>query len=326
MRSKKRPNPENKMSISTISTFQLFALFPDEETARVYLEARLWPEGPICPDCGSRERVSALAVCATRKAGYYRCLACAFDFTVRTNTIFEKSKVPLHKWVYSMYLLVTARKGISSMQLAKEIGVTQKTAWFILGRLREACGSPNGPLDKLRGEIEIDECFVGGLEANKHESKKLHAGRGSVGKSTVLGMRERGGRTRAKVTEIRSLDNVHGEIHANVEVGSQLYTDEHMLFSDLDGLFFRHDAVNHSAGEYKRGAAHTNGIESVWAVLKRGLHGVYHHASKKHLFRYVDEFSWRLNEGNVENHTLARLDSFVAATAGKRLTYERLTA
>ena len=314
------------MSRSTISTFQLFALFPDEETARQYLESRLWPNGPVCPDCKSGERVSTLSACATRKPGFYRCLACAFDFTIRTNTIFERSKVPLHKWLYSMYLLVTARKGISSLQLGKEIGVTQKTAWFILGRLREACGGPDGPLDKLRGIVEMDEAFFGGKEGNKHESKKLHAGRGSVGKTAVLGMRERGGRTRAKVIELRTLDAIHGEIHGSVEAGSQLYTDDHIVFSDLDGLFFKHESVNHSAGEYKRGAAHTNSIESVWAVLKRGLHGVYHHASKKHLFRYVDEFTFRLNEGNVENHTLARLGSFVDATTGKRLTYERLTA
>ena len=128
------------MSRSTLSTFPLFALFPHEETARTYLEGRLWPNGPVCPDCQSGARVSALAPCATRKPGFYRCLECDFDFTIRTNTIFERSKVPLHKWVYAMYLLVTARKGISSLQLAKEIGVTQKTAWFILGRLREACG------------------------------------------------------------------------------------------------------------------------------------------------------------------------------------------
>ena len=142
------------MSHSTISTFQLSALFPDEETARVYLETQLWPNGPVCPDCKSGERVSALGVCATRKAGFYRCRRCKFDFTIRTNTILERSKVPLHKWLYSMYLLVTARKGISSMQLAKEIGVTQKTAWFIVGRIREACGGP-----KLRGEVEIVEIF-----------------------------------------------------------------------------------------------------------------------------------------------------------------------
>jgi transposase-like protein len=142
------------MSRSTISTFQLFALFPTEESARVYLEARLWPNGPTCPDCKATESVFALGVCATRKPGFYRCGKCGFDFTIRTNTIFERSKVPLNKWLYAMYLLVTARKGISSMQLAKEIGVTQKTAWFILGRLREACGGPDGPLDKLRGEVE----------------------------------------------------------------------------------------------------------------------------------------------------------------------------
>ncbi len=308
------------MSRSTISTFKLFELFPDNETARLYLEARMWPEGATCPDCGEKVRIT------TRKAGFYRCNVCRdFDFTIRTGTIFERSKVPLHRWVYSMYLLVTARKGISSMQLAKEIGVTQKTAWFILGRLREACSAPDS-IDKLKGIIEIDEAFFGGKEGNKHESKKLHAGRGSVGKTTVLGMRERGGRTYAKVTPIRSLQTVTNEIVANIETGSQIYTDEHVLFRGLDGLFYAHDAVNHSAGEYKRGAAHTNGIESVWAVLKRGLHGVYHHASAKHLFRYVDEFAWRLNEGDVKRHTLLRLDSFIDAIVGKRLTYKRLIA
>ena len=171
------------MSKSTISTFQLFALFPDEASARTYLEARIWPKGVKCPDC-SGDRITARPA----RVGFYHCAACNFDFTVRTNTIFERSKVPLHKWLYSMYLLMTARKGISSMQLAKEIGVTQKTAWFILGRLREACSAPDN-IDKLRGIIEIDETFVGGKEKNKHEHKKLKAGRGSVGKTAVLGMR-----------------------------------------------------------------------------------------------------------------------------------------
>jgi len=179
------------MSKSTISTFHLFALFPDEETARIYLEGRLWPNGTTCPTCKGTERITTRP-----RVGFYRCNACQLDFTIRTGTIFERSHVPLHKWIYSMYRLVTARKGISSLQLAKEIGITQKSAWFVLGRLREAC---EGKLEKLRGFVEIDECFVGGKEGNKHEWKKLHAGRGPVGKTAVLGMRERGGRTFAKL-------------------------------------------------------------------------------------------------------------------------------
>jgi transposase-like protein len=307
------------MSRSTISTFRLFEMFPTEDSARAYLEGRLWPNGPICPKCHSGERLT------TRKNGFHRCNACAEDFTVRTGTIFGRSHIPLHKWVYAMYLLVTARKGISSMQLAKEIGVTQKSAWFMLQRLREACSAPDN-IDKLRGVIEIDEAFFGGKERNKHESKKLHAGRGPVGKTAVLGMRERGGRTRAKVVEIRSIQAIQGEIFEGVEVGSQLYTDDHAVFSDLDGLFYNHETVNHAAGEYARGAANTNSIESVWAVLKRGVHGVYHHVSPKHLARYVDEFAFRLNEGNVARHTLQRLDSFVDAVVGKRITYAEVTA
>lgn len=308
------------MSRSTISTFKLFEMFPDNETARKYLEDRLWPNGPVCPDCKSGERITV------RKEGFYRCNACGdFDFTIRTGTVLERSHIPLHKWVYAMYLLVTARKGISSMQLAKEIGVTQKSAWFMLSRLREACGD-DSDLDQLRGTVEVDECFVGGIEANKHERKKLHAGRGGVGKVPVLGIRERGGRTFAKVIRNRTIQEIQGEIFQRVEVGSTVFTDEHLAYSGMDGLFFRHESVNHSAKEYVRGPVHTNGIESVWAVLKRGLHGVYHHASKKHLGRYVDEFSWRLNAGNVARHTLQRLDSFVDCIVGKRLTYKRLTA
>jgi transposase-like protein len=307
------------VSRSTISTFKLFEIFPTEEAAREYLEGRLWPNGPVCPECKSGERIT------TRKGGYYRCNACKMDFTVRTGTIFERSHVPLHKWVYAMYLLVTARKGISSMQLAKEIGVTQKTAWFILSRLREACGS-DSDIDKLQGEVEIDECFIGGKEANKHKHKKLNAGRGTVGKIAVLGMRERGGWTRAKVVPNIELGTIQDEILGTVQVGSQLYTDEHGAYNDLDGLLYRHDTVSHAAGEYARGRVSTNSIESVWAVLKRGLHGVYHHASPKHLGRYVDEFTFRLNQGNVARHTFERLDSFVDSISGKRITYKELTA
>jgi transposase-like protein len=240
-------------------------MFPNEETARIYLEGRLWKKGPVCPTCGCGDRLTP------RKQGFYRCNQCQLDFTIRTGTIFERSHIPLHKWLYAMYLLVTSRKGISSMQLAKEIGITQKSAWFMLGRLRE-----------------------------------------------------RGGRVIAHPVANTDKEVLQGAIMDHVEVGSQLMTDEASGYSGIGGLFFDHDTVAHSAGEYSRGSVNTNSIESVWAVMKRGMHGVYHHASPKHLHRYVDEFTFRLNEGDVKRHTLDRLDSFIDAVDGKRLTYARL--
>jgi transposase-like protein len=305
------------MSKSTISTFELFALISDQETARVYLEGRLWPNGTVCPTCSGQDRITA------RKGGYYRCNKCKLDFTIRTGTIFERSHVPLHKWVYAMYLMVTARKGISSMQLAKEIGVTQKSAWFMLQRLREACA---GKCDKLSGLIEIDETYVGGKEANKHESKKLKMGRGTVGKAVVLGIRERNGRTLAMTVVNTDKGTLQGAVLENVETASVILTDEHSAYVGLGDVFLAHETVNHSAGEYQRGFASTNGVESVWALLKRSIYGTWHQVSIKHLDRYVNEVSFRLNAGAVKQHTLDRLDSFVDAIDGKRLTYARLTA
>lgn len=303
----------------TISAFEFFQIFPDAESARLHLEQRRWNGHVVCPYCGS-ERVSART---GKRVGYYQCGGCKKEFTVRTKTVFERSHVPLNKWLFVVYLVVTARKGISSLQLSKEIGVTQKTAWFMLQRLREACG-PNG--DKLRGIIEVDETYIGGKEKNKHADKKLKAGRGPVGKQAVVGLRERGGNVKAMPIQSTDKETLHGVIHDNVAQGSKVCTDEHKGYVGLIG--FDHAHVKHSAGEYV-GAKdiHVNGVESVWAVLKRGLYGVWHHASRKHLHRYVNEASFRLNEGNCKVHTMDRINAFLSkAFAHRSITYGEVIA
>lgn len=304
----------------TLSLFALAARIPDEAAAVAFFENLRWPDGqPECPHCRGR-RTSP----RPQRRGH-RCNTCRQDFSVRTDTVLAHSHLPLRKWVFAMYLMQTARKGISALQLSKELACTYRAAWFLAHRLRAAC-EVFGPL--LDGVVEADETFIGGRETNRHARHK-RGGRGAQGKAPVLGLRERAsGRVVAVALPHVGASALAPALRAHVSPGATLVTDEWAGYRRVGADYFlRHRAVNHSAKQFVDGMAHTNGIESVWAVLKRGFYGTFHQWSVKHLRRYIAEFSFRLSAGSCRVDTTERLRALGAnmLTTGW-LSYRALVA
>ncbi len=300
-----------------MTVMELLRKFPDDAAAEKWFEAQRWPDGRFCPDCGSTNTV----VVASRKPMPYRCRDCRHHFSVRKGTVMQSSKLGLQKWAIAIYMMTTGIKGTSSMKLYRELGIRQATAWFLMQRIRE--GFIEGENKPFPGPVEADETYVGGKLGNMSaKSRKKARQRPDLGKTIVAGVKDRPSkRVSAAVVEYADKPTLQDFVTERTADDAMVYTDESRAYK---GLPREHDTVTHSAGEYVKGDASTNGMESFWSLFKRGYHGTFHHLSEKHLDRYVREFTGRNNIRDLD--TIDQMTALARGFIGKRLTYKELIA
>lgn len=296
------------------SFFELVNYFDNEQKCIDYLALLRWNGKPECPYC-AHDVVYELK----GKFPRYKCAKCRKQFSVRIGTIFEDSKISLRKWFFAVYLFSAHKKGVSSHQLGRDLKITQKTAWFMLHRIRESFVDE---FDKFSTESEIDESYFGGKESNKHKNKKTEGtqGRSNKTKVPVLGIAQRNGKVYATPVKDTTFETIYPIIENQIEKGSKVYTDEWRSYVPLKKEF-EHFIVNHSANEYVSGDVHTNNLECFWSHVKRGITGIYHHTSNKHLHRYIDEFVFRFNNRKMTDGS--RFDVYLA-NATDKITYKKL--
>jgi transposase-like protein len=294
--------------------------FNDEEAAREYLEEIRWPAGPVCPHCGGTERNSKLQG-ESHRAGLFHCGDCRQQFTVTVGTVFERSKVPLHKWIFATHLMCASKKGVSAKQLERMLEVTYKTAWFMSHRIREAMTSEGGILGGPATLVEVDETYWG------NKSKKAKGVRGWHHSMKVVSLVERNGEKKSYHVANINAKTLKPILQKKIAAKAVLMTDDAKVYRPIGKDFASHQVVNHQSGEYARGDVTTNTVESSFAILKRGLYGTFHHVSEAHLQRYANEFDFRWNtREKMGFDDVARTAAALKGISGKRLTYRRIGA
>ena len=293
--------------------------YTDPDAAREYLESVRWPRGPVCPHCGAVDRISKLNGQAHRP-GVYDCCHCRDQFTVTVGTVFESSKISLDKWLFAAALMASSKKGVSSKQVERMLGVTYKTAWFMTHRLREAMKSPGGIMGSGGQTIEADETFIG-----RKPGTKIHSG--YAHKEAIFSLVERGGKVRSFHVPDVTANTLKEKLKTNADTTAKLMTDDFRAYRPVGKEFTSHQVVKHSLGEYVRGNVHTNTIEGFFSIFKRGMYGVYQHVSSHHLERYTTEFDFRYNHRQkLGFDDEARTTELLKGISGKRLTYRRVGA